>query len=106
MRCVYSRSIWVSIIFALSLTVSGHPAAAQDQPPTDPILRIEPGMHTAPIFRIDVDRNCRLMVTGSGDKTARLWSLTDIQNGAPKLLRTLRPPIGSGNDGKIYAVAL
>ena len=30
-----------------------------------PILRIEPGMHTAPISRIGVDATCTLMVTGS-----------------------------------------
>ena len=106
MRCVRSRLFWISIILVMSLTALGHPAAAKDQPPTDPILRIEPGMHTAPLFGIDVDRNCRLMATSSDDKTVRLWSLTDIQNGAPKLLRTLRPPIGPGNDGKLYAVAL
>ena len=104
MRCVRSRLFWTSIILVMSLTALCHPAAAKDQPPTDPILRIEPGMHTAPLFGIDVDRNCRLMATSSDDKTVRLWSLTDIQNGAPKLLRTLRPPIGPGNDGKLYAV--
>ena len=46
------------------------------------------------------------MVTGSDDKTARLWALPEQGAGAPKLLRVLRVPIGPGNDGKIYAVAL
>ena len=41
------------------------------------------------------------MATGSDDKTVRLWSLPD-----GKLMRTLRPPIGPGNGGKVYAVAL
>ena len=70
-------------------------------PVMDPMLRIETGMHTAIISRIGVDRACRLMATGSDDKTVRLWSLPE-----GKLLQTLRPPIGPGNDGKVYAVAV
>ena len=46
------------------------------------------------------------MVTGSYDKTARLWALPPSGHGGPELLRILRIPIGKGNDGKIYAVAL
>ena len=70
-------------------------------PPAEPILRIETGMHTAPIRRFGVDTAGRFMVTGSADKTARVW---DLASGG--LLRTLRPPIGVGNEGRIYAVAL
>jgi WD40 repeat protein len=47
-----------------------------------------------------------LLVTGSDDKTARLWALPEQGGGAPKLLRVLRVPIGPGHDGKIFAVAL
>ena len=46
------------------------------------------------------------MVTGSHDKTARLWALPEGGRGSLELLRTLRVPIGEGYDGKIYAVAL
>jgi hypothetical protein len=67
----------------------------------DPILTIETGMHTAMINRIGVDRDCRLLATGSDDKTVRLWSLPE---GKP--LRTLRLPIGPGNEGKVNAVAV
>ena len=42
-----------------------------------------------------------LAVTGSDDKTVRVWSLTD-----GKLLQTIRMPAGPGNIGKIYAVAM
>src|SRR5262249_26896324 len=59
------------------------------------------GMHTATINRISLTADGRMMATGSDDKTVRLWSLSD-----GKLIRTLRPPIGRGDDGKIYAVAL
>lgn len=66
-----------------------------------PILRLETGMHTAPIRRIAVDPNNRYLVSASEDKTVRLWSLADR-----KLLQVLRPPIGKNNQGIIYAVAI
>jgi WD40 repeat protein len=72
----------------------------------DAFLRIEPGMHTATIWRVGVDAARRLMVTASDDKTARLWALPESGRGNVKLLRTLRVPIGQGDEGKICAVAL
>jgi WD40 repeat protein len=94
----------------IALLKTGRPAAtpATTAPATVPLpsakdvfLRIEPGMHTASIKRISLTADERLMATASDDKTVRLWSLPD-----GKLIRTLRPPIGPGNDGKVYAVAL
>jgi WD40 repeat protein len=79
------------------------PTAAQtaaDPDPT-PILRIETGMHTAVIIRISADDQCRLLATGSPDKTVRLWSMPE-----GRLLRTQRLPIGPGDEGKVYAVAV
>ena len=70
-------------------------------PPTAPIARIEPGGHTAPIKSIATDAEGRVLVTGSDDKTVRHWSLADGM-----LLKTLRVPIGGGNEGKVYAVAI
>ena len=58
-------------------------------------------MHTAVIKRIGVNADETLLATGSEDKTVRLWSLPD-----GRLKRTLRLPIGPGNEGKVYAVAL
>jgi WD40 repeat protein len=58
-------------------------------------------MHTAGIRTIDVDAAGRFLVTGSLDKTVRVW---DLESGG--LLGTLRPPAGEGNEGKIYAVAI
>lgn len=64
-------------------------------------LRIEPGMHTVVIKRISLTADGRVMATASDDKTVRLWALPE-----GRLVRTLRPPIGAGNDGKVYAVAI
>ena len=85
-----------------------------DEPDTTPQLRIETGMHTAAVNRIGVDASGTLVLTCADDKTARLWqlSMTNAAGGSPaqlpaaKLLRTLRPPLGPGNEGKLRACAL
>ena len=69
--------------------------------PTQPILRVETGMHTAKINRIGVDAAGRYLVTASDDKTVRVW---EVATG--RLLRTLRPPIGAKSEGVINAVAI
>ncbi|MBV6343401.1 WD40 repeat domain-containing protein, partial [Candidatus Magnetobacterium casense] len=69
--------------------------------PKDPILRIETGMHTAVIRRIATDAANRYLVTASHDKTVRVWELS-----TGRLIRTLRPPIGDGDEGKIYSIAI
>jgi WD40 repeat protein len=66
-----------------------------------PMLVVDPGMHTAPIRAVAVDAAGRLAVTGSWDKTVRVWSLAD-----GKLLQTIRIPAGPGNIGKIFEVAM
>lgn len=66
-----------------------------------PLLRIETGTHTASIRSLAVDDDGRTMLTASDDKTARLWRLSD---GQP--IGVLRPPIGPGNEGRLYAAAL
>lgn len=67
----------------------------------DPILRIEPETHTSAIKRIAIDEQERFLVSVSSDKTARIW---DAKTG--KLLKVLRPTIGSGNEGELYSVAI
>ncbi|MES0338088.1 MAG: hypothetical protein SFH39_17230 [Candidatus Magnetobacterium sp. LHC-1] len=69
--------------------------------PNGPILRIETGMHTAAIRRVATDAANRYLVTASDDKTVRVWELS-----TGRLIRTLRPPIGDGKEGMIYAVAM
>jgi len=65
-----------------------------------PKLRIETGMHVFTIWRIAADRDERFLVTG-GDKTVRVWELA-----TGRLLRTLRPPVAEGREGRIYAIAI
>ncbi|MGH8059419.1 MAG: WD40 repeat domain-containing protein [Candidatus Entotheonellia bacterium] len=58
-------------------------------------------MLTAEIKRIGVDAEGRYLVTATDDKTVRVWALS-----TGELLRVLRPPIGEGDEGTLYAVAL
>ena len=80
-------------------TFSRPPTAGE--PPTQPFLRIETGVHTAIINRVSVDASGRLAATVSDDKTIRLWSLPD---GKP--LGVMRVPIGPGDEGSLYSVSL
>src|SRR4249919_30138 len=103
MACVFrgpGSSIARAISLAVLLLVFPHPAA-RAQLYEQPVLTIDPGMHTAPIKAVSADAAGRLAVTGSWDKTVRVWSLPD-----GKLLRTIHIPAGPDNVGKIYAVAM
>jgi hypothetical protein len=90
----------LALLATLMFAVLANPVA-KAQLSEQPMLVIDPGMHTAPIKAVAVDAAGRLAVTGSHDKTVRVWSLTD-----GKLLQTIRMPAGQGNTGKIYAVAM
>lgn len=90
------------VLLVLSLVV---PCLAQQAATgglaTTPILRIETGMHGALIGSLGTDAQNKYVVTGSDDKTCRVW---DGATGAP--LNVIRPPIGGGTTGKVFAVAL
>ncbi len=86
------------LLLCLTLAVS---ALWAGEPPDEPMLRLETGRHTAAIWQIASDVRGRWLATASDDKTLRLW---DSTNG--KLLYTWRLPIGSGHEGKLYAVAM
>src|SRR5262249_51977723 len=85
------------------------PALAQDQAAakneTDlydrPVLTIDPGMHSARVNGIGVDAGGRFAVTGSDDRTVRIWSVAD-----GKLVRTIWIPVGLEKVGDVYAVAI
>lgn len=65
-----------------------------------PQLRLETGTHTAAIRGLARDAAERMLLTVSDDKTARLWSPDG------RALAVLRPPIGPGAEGRLYAGAL
>jgi WD40 repeat protein len=92
-----SRLKFLLAIAALVASV----AAIAGEPPTEPILRIDSGSHTAQIRSIATDQAGRWLVSASDDKTARVWDAAD-----GRLLMTLRIPLGSGNEGRLFAVAL
>src|SRR5574341_97323 len=94
-----TRAVVVHIGIASALLVPGLGLAGE--PPTEPHLRIETGMHTEMIHRIGVDAAEQYVVTGADDKTVRVW---DLDTG--RLVQVLRPPRDEGNEGKIYAVAI
>jgi WD40 repeat protein len=58
-------------------------------------------MHTSFIKRISVDAANKYLATASDDKTVRVW---EVATG--RLLRTIRGPVGGGDQGKFFAVAL
>ncbi len=91
--------LWLVMAMMAALITAGGVQAAE--PPKEPILKIETAMHTAAIRRIGIDAANRFLVTGSDDKTVRVWELP-----SGRLLTVLRPPVGPGNEGKIYAVAI
>ena len=66
-----------------------------------PVLTLDPGMHTAAIRHADMSAMGDYAVTGSLDKTVRIWA---AQTG--QLRRTIRLPQGLGHVGKVYAVAI
>ncbi len=95
---------WVTGLIVQALpaiaTVFAQTAPTAPQP-SPPLLRIEAGHHTGAVLRLSVDSQGRYVATVAQDKTVRIWELPKLE------LRTvLRPPIGHGIKGTLYAVAL
>lgn len=95
---LWSLAAWLCAGVAMGQPASAPAASA---PSSEPILRIEAGMHGAPLESIAVDASGRHAATAAPDKTARVW---DVASG--RLLQILRPPIGPGNEGKLNAAAI
>jgi WD40 repeat protein len=66
-----------------------------------PTLRLNTGSHTAALWAIDIDADERFAVTCSNDKTVRIWDIASYS-----LIKTLRPPIADGDEGRLLAVAI
>jgi hypothetical protein len=90
----------IFLLVALGV-LSGVVARGEQTPSTSPVLRLETGMHTAPIRAAAIDAGGQLLATASLDKTVRVWSLATGEQ-----LRVLRPAIGFGQEGELYAVAV
>jgi len=71
------------------------------EPPKEPLLRIETGMHTSMIRRIVVDAGNDRVITAADDKTIRVWQMP-----GPRLIATLRVPLGAGHEGRLLGLAL
>ena len=69
--------------------------------PEEPMLMLHADMHSATINSIATDAKGQFLLTCSDDKTARLW---DASTG--NRLRTFRPPVGYGNEGRLFSCAL
>ena len=67
----------------------------------DRTIRVEAQGHSDTVTSLAIDAGETLLLTGSADKTARLWNLAD---GTPR--GVLRPPIGQADLGRVDAVAL
>jgi len=76
-------------------------AADTNDSSREPILRIETGMHIAGIIAIATDAENNYLVTGSFDKTIRVWKLP-----SGGLVRVIRPLIAEGDTGEVTAVAV
>lgn len=96
------------IIFLLALFLLGSvvglfsvTSAQTSEPPHEPILRIETGMHTESINSMSTDAAGRYLVTTSRDKTIRIWEMPSARP-----LRVIRTAIGDGNLGSVGSVTL
>jgi WD40 repeat protein len=66
-----------------------------------PVLIVDPGMHTTLSQTAGIDAAGVFLVTGSQDKTVRIWSTSD-----GKLVRTIRLPAGPASLGQVLAAAI
>jgi WD40 repeat protein len=70
-------------------------------PAVKPVLVLDAAGHTGPVSAVLFTPDGRQVITASWDKTVRVW---DAATGEP--LRVLRPPVGEGADGQLFAAAL
>ena len=74
---------------------------AQEPAAAPPILVLDSGGHTSIVWKVLFTPDGKELISVSDDKTIRFW---DVASGEP--IRVLRPPIGPGDEGKLYAAAL
>jgi len=74
---------------------------AQEPAAAPPILVLDSGGHTARVTNVIFSPDGNKLITVSWDKTIRTW---DVETG--EAIKVLRPPIGRGPEGRLYAAAL
>ena len=77
------------------------PTPASSAPSPLPQVRVMQAMHNGPINQIRADARFERLVTTSGDKTLRIWRISDLQP-----LRTVALPADPGPEGTPYSVAM
>lgn len=90
--------LWLLAHCCLALPTAAAPDVVL---PTSPFLRLENGGHSAPIMAMSADTACRYVATASTDKLVRVWEAA-----TGKALTVLRPPVGDGGEGELFAVAV
>jgi WD40 repeat protein len=90
LQCLVGMLGWVVSVVAGASTYT-----------SEPLLRIEAVMHTAPIAQIATDAAGRYLVTGSADQTLRLWDLA-----TQRMLRVYRPPVAPESTSRHQAVTI
>ena len=74
---------------------------AKEPAAAPPILVLDSGGHTSIVKKVLFTSDGKELISVSDDKTIRFW---DVASGEP--IRVLRPPIGPGDEGMLYAAAL
>src|SRR5690242_2734627 len=92
----------VLILLALPVTAPAQEKGAEGKDsPAGAHLVLSTGGHTAPVRKVFFTPDGKEVITVSDDKTVRFW---DVDTG--EALRVVRPPVGPGTVGDLYAAAL
>lgn len=97
----WTATVETAAAAVLALTALVGASASVSAQTTDPILRVETGMHTTLIRRVVADVPRNRLITASDDKTIRVWQMPSA-----RLLTVLRVPIDAGHEGQLFALAV
>src|SRR5262249_29843328 len=101
MRNPMRRFLPLLLCLVLAPAAGADDAVLKAQAQEQPTLVLDAGGHTDIVQKVLFTPEGRELITVSHDKTNRVW---DVATG--ELLRVLRPPIGRGREGMLYAAAL